>query len=137
MKMRVALAQMRSEKGDWEGNIERAERYVSQAADQRCDIIVLPEMSLSGYADPTKFPTAVQTLDSPWIRQYVALTERYGIAASAGFIEANPHGKPYITQVLGQDGRLVGVYRKVHIVDEEADWFSPGKDTPVFTLRLG
>jgi predicted amidohydrolase len=136
MKLRIALAQMRSEKGDWEGNLKRAERYMAQAAAENCHIIVLPEMSLSGYADPAKFPHAVQTLDSPWIEQFIALTKRHAIAASGGFIEANPGGKPYITQLLAQGGRLTGVYRKVHIVDEEADWFSPGSDMPVFTLTL-
>jgi predicted amidohydrolase len=137
MRLRLALAQMRSEKGDWEGNLQRAEQYTKQAAAVGCHIIVLPEMSLSGYADPSKFPHAVQTLDSPWIERFVSLTTRYDIAASGGFIEANPQGKPYITQVLAQGGRIVGVYRKVHVVDEEADWFTPGSDMPVFTLPVG
>jgi predicted amidohydrolase len=128
---------MRSEKGDWEGNLARTDDYMRQAAAQGCHIIVLPEMSLSGYADPAKFPHAVQTLESHWIQHFIALTARYKIAASGGFIEANPGGKPYITQVLAQNGRLVGVYRKVHVVDEEADWFSPGSDMPVFTLPVG
>jgi predicted amidohydrolase len=43
---------------------------------------------------------------------------------------------PFITQVLAQDGQLVGVYRKVHVVEEEAELFSPGTESPVFSLRL-
>ncbi|HUS13687.1 MAG TPA: carbon-nitrogen hydrolase family protein, partial [Chloroflexia bacterium] len=35
-----------------------------------------------------------------------------------------------------QDGRILGVYRKNHVVDEEAEWFSPGTTQPVFTLPL-
>jgi len=135
-RLKLALAQMRSEKGDWAGNLERVEKYMDQASAQGCDIIVFPEMSLSGYCDPWRFPESVQELDSEWVERFVRLTEKYGIAASAGFIEANRESKPYITQVLAQDGRMVGSYRKRHIVDEEANWFSAGDHTPLFQLRL-
>jgi predicted amidohydrolase len=127
---------MRSEKGDWPGNLERAERYMAQARAQGCDVIVFPEMYLSGYCDPGKFQDAVQPLDSEWIGRFVKLTGTYGMAASAGFIEANPEGKPFITQLLAQDGRMIGSYRKRHVVDDEAAWFSPGDHTPVFKLKL-
>lgn len=132
----IALAQMRCEKGDWPGNLARTARYMAEARAAGAHVAVFPEMGLSGYCDPARFPAAVQTLDSPWIRQFVQLTEEHGIAASGGFIEANPDGKPFVTQVLAQDGRVVGVYRKNHVVDEEAEWFSPGHETPVFTLRV-
>ena len=96
---------------------------------------ILPEMSLSGYNDPAAFPESVQPLSSPFIEQFVALTSRYGIAASGGFIEANPGNKPFISQVFANGGRILAVYRKIHVVDEEAAWFSPGSETPVFDLR--
>jgi predicted amidohydrolase len=134
--LRIALAQIRSEKGDWPGNLERAERYMAQARDQGCGVIVFPEMYLSGYCDPARFPDAVRPLDSEGIDKFVRLTGKHGIAASAGFIERNPGGKPFISQVLAQGGRLVGSYRKRHVVDEEADWFSPGDHTPIFKLKL-
>lgn len=134
--IRIALAQMRSEKGDWAGNLEQVESYMRQATARGSDVVVFPEMSLSGYCDPSRFPESVQTLDSPHMVRFVELTRRYGIAASAGFIEANPGGKPFITQVLAHDGRVAGVYRKVHVVDEEAAWFSPGTETAVFSLTL-
>jgi predicted amidohydrolase len=135
-RLKIALAQMRCEKGDWEGNLERAERYMAQAADAGCHVIILPEMGLSGYNDPSAFPESVQSLTSPLIQHFASLTARYGIAASGGFIETNPAGKPFITQVLAQDGCITGVYRKIHVVDEEAAWFSSGEVMPVFDLSL-
>jgi predicted amidohydrolase len=135
VKLRIALAQMRCEKGEWEGNLAQAEEYMRQAAREGCDVLVLPEMSLSGYCDPAKFPEAPQSLGSHLLARFVEMTARYGIAASGGFIETNPEGKPFITQVLAQNGNIVGVYRKVQVVDEEADWFSPGDRTPTFSLE--
>jgi len=135
--MRIALAQMRCEKGDWDGNLTRAEAYIASAREAGCDVVVLPEMGLSGYCDPARFPESVQPLDSPWVRRFVEMTAAHGIAASGGYIEANPGGKPFITQVLAQDGRVVGVYRKVQVVDEEAEWFASGTEMPVFDLHVG
>jgi predicted amidohydrolase len=134
--LKIALAQMRCEKGDWQGNLERAEHCMAQAASAGCHIIVLPEMGLSGYNDPSAFPDSIQSLESPYIEHFANLTARYTIAASGGFIETNPSGNPFITQVLAQDGRITGVYRKLHVVDEEAAWYSPGEEMPVFDLSL-
>lgn len=135
--LKIALAQMRSEKGDWEGNLRQVEHYMAAAKAEGCDIVVFPEMSLSGYNDPALFPESVQPLDSEWVKQFIDLTGKYRTIASAGFIETNPAGgKPFITQVLAHNGHILGTYRKRHVVDEEADWFSPGHTTPIFRLDL-
>lgn len=136
MNLRLALAQMRCEKGHWEGNLAQVERLMSDARAADCDFIVFPEMGLSGYCHPEWYPEAVEPLDSTRVQRFVEMTGRYGIAASGGFIEANPDGKPFITQLLAQNGQAVGVYRKVNVVEEEAELFSPGSVTPAFTLPL-
>ncbi len=136
MNMRVALAQICCEKGDWGSNLAQAERLMSEASAAGCDVIVFPEMGLSGYCHPEWYPEAVQSLASPLVQRFVEATVRYGIAASGGFIETNPDGKPFITQLLAQNGHVVGVYRKVNVVEEEAELFSPGGATPSFVLSL-
>ena len=56
----------------------------------------------------------------------VRITQGLPITVLAGLIEANGAEKPYITQIVLHDGRLLGSYRKNTIEDEEADWFAPG-----------
>jgi predicted amidohydrolase len=138
VRLTVGLAQIRCEKGDWEGNLARAEEYMRRATDAACDVIVFPEAGLSGYCDYRRFPAAAKPLDSPFVRAFVALTARYPVVASGGFLEPCPTDpRPYVTQVLAAGGRLLGVYRKVNIVDEDADAFSAGSETPVFALPVG
>jgi predicted amidohydrolase len=132
-RVRIALAQIRCEKGDWPGNLDRAAGYMAQAAAQGCDIIVFPEAGLSGYCDPARFPQAAQPLDSPQVRQFVAQAAHSGIAASGGFLETNPGGKPFVTQILVHDGRIAGVYRKVNLGEDEP-MYAAGSAMPVFTL---
>lgn len=136
MKLKIALAQMRCEKGDWEGNLRRTEQFMAEAAAQGCDVAVFPEMGLSGYCFDQRYTQAARPLDSPWVRRFARLTALYRIAASGGFIEANGRDRPFVTQVLAQNGCLMGVYRKVHIVDDEAQLFSPGTKMPVFKLCI-
>ena len=60
------------------------------------------------------------------------MTVSSGLTAIAGFVERNPTGKPFITQVVASGGAVVGFHRKQTVVDEEAEWFAPGDGGPLF-----
>lgn len=117
--MRVALVQMRCEKGALAENLSLMADYVAGAAARRVDVLCFPEMSITGYADPIRQPQAVLNLDGPEIAQVLTLTRGQPMALLAGLIEANPDGRPFITQIVARDGQLMGFYRKKTIIDEE------------------
>ena len=97
-------------------------------------------MNITGYADPTRYPQAVIRLDGPEMTEYLERTRNFRGLVLAGLVEKNPKGKPFITQVAASQGKQLGCYRKVTIVDDEALWFSAGEDIPVFQwgdLTLG
>jgi len=129
---RIGLIQMQCEKGEIKQNLERMADYLKEATARGVELIGFPEMCLTGYADPNKYPQAVISLDGPEVRELMALTRSSSAIVMAGLIEANPAGKPYITQIVLRQGELLGIYRKVTIKDEEVEWFSPGQSVPVF-----
>lgn len=131
--MKFALVQMRCEKADLEQNLAGHFAVLEEARRREVDIVAFPEMSLTGYADPTRSPQAVLELDGPQVKRFLEYTRGGAFTALAGLIEANPAGKPFITQIAARDGRLLGFYRKRTIVDEETLWFSPGEEAPVFS----
>jgi predicted amidohydrolase len=139
--MRIALVQMRAEKGDIEGNLRAIAGYLHEAEVRGADIVCFPEMSVTGYIDPTRQPEAVIDLDGPEVAQLLALSTTHRAVISAGFVERNGARKPFITQIVAMGGELLGVYRKRTIVDEEAVWFSPGEESapvlPVGGERVG
>lgn len=47
--MRIALAQINSQLGDFEYNKNKIISYVNKACERRCDLVVFPELSLFGY----------------------------------------------------------------------------------------
>jgi predicted amidohydrolase len=132
-QLKVGLIQMRCEKAALKQNLRRHADYIAEAAERGVDIIGFPEMSITGYADPTRFPEAIIRLDGPEVGQLVEMTKRRRLTVLAGLIEENPVGKPYITQIAARDGRLLGHYRKRTIEDDEVDWFAAGDEVPVFT----
>ncbi|MBU1356633.1 MAG: carbon-nitrogen hydrolase family protein [Candidatus Edwardsbacteria bacterium] len=129
----LALIQMRCEKAAIDENIKEMRRYLDQAKDAKADIVYFPEMNITGYIDPQQHPQAVISRDHPAIRQAADLSREYHTTIIAGFVEENAAGKPFITQLVAQDGAVLGYYRKKTIKDEEAEWFSPGNDQPVFS----
>jgi predicted amidohydrolase len=131
---RIGLIQMHCEKAAIQKNLKTIACYLEEAALHNLDIIGFPEMSLTGYADPNKYPEAVLNLDGPEVQQLLRLTEQSSVTALVGLIERNPSGKPFITQIAVRRGVLQGYYRKITIKDEETEWFSAGQDVPMFKL---
>jgi predicted amidohydrolase len=130
--LKIALVQMRCPKAAVAENLDMTARYFAQAVARGVEIIGFPEMSLTGYADPTRYPQAILQPDGPEVAQLLEVTRGHPTTVLAGLIEANPRGKPFITQIVVRDGRFLGFYRKRTIEDEETEWFSPGDAVPVF-----
>src|SRR6266508_457020 len=117
MTLRICLVQMLCPKGDIDGNLRVIERQIREAAARGVDLLCFPEMSITGYIDPNRWPDAVLTLEGAAIGRFLALTDGREIAVSAGLVERSPASKPFITQVVARDGELVAVYRKITVVD--------------------
>ncbi|MCL6604441.1 MAG: carbon-nitrogen hydrolase family protein [Paenibacillus sp.] len=125
---------MNSEKAAIDRNLHLMREYIVVSRENGVDIICFPEMNITGYIDPTKYSQAVITRDHMAVSQVVELSGLYSICVIAGFVEHNPGGKPYITQFVAHNGKLLGFYRKKTIKDEEAEWFAPGDQLPVFSV---
>ncbi|HEY7123310.1 MAG TPA: carbon-nitrogen hydrolase family protein [Ktedonobacterales bacterium] len=132
-ELNIGMVQMCCEKGALEENLAAIKSHLKDAARQNIDIICFPEGSITGYVDPARYPEAVLSLESPAVARFVEMTSEYPITALAGIIEANPAGKPFITQIVAEQGTLQGFYRKRVIPDDEAHLFAPGSDAAVFS----
>lgn len=130
--MRLGLVQMLCEKNAVADNLDTISRYIAEAAARRVDIIAFPEMCLTGYVDLIKYPGAALRLDGPEVSELLELTRGYTGSVLVGLTEFNPAGKPFITHIVVRNGLMLGFSRKITIVGEETDWFSPGSSVPVF-----
>lgn len=132
MAVKIGLAQMVCEKAAIEQNLQAIGEYIEQGKAQNLDFLCFPEMSITGYINPEQELGAILTLDSPAVARFVEMSRGHSITLMAGIVEANPPGKPFITQLVAHGGEMLGYYRKITIIDEEARYFAPGQDVTTF-----
>src|SRR5215471_19132082 len=129
--MRVLLAAINCQKGDVAGNLAKHAAILGTAAADRCDLVLFPEMSLSGSADPATHPERLMPLDHPAVDELCLASGEQGVGVCFGLAERSADGQPYITQVYAADGQLSGVQRKRHLGEGE-EAFTAAERSAVF-----
>lgn len=137
--IRVGVAQLGAVVGDVAANLRTAGRVLRQASEAGAELVVLPECFVQGYETGAHPARCAEPADGEAGRALRALAADRGVAVIAGFIEANPDdpGRPFNSAlVIGRDGTLAGVYRKVHLFGDEAEVFATGERFPVFGVPV-
>lgn len=136
MKMKAAIYQTKPVLLDLKSNLEDVIQKIHHGREEGADLIVFPELALTGYFVEHRYHEVALRLDSPEIKQLTAATE--GTAAVVGFIEESPSMNFYNSALVAVDGELLFTYRKLNLpnygVFEERKFFAPGKRVPVFRL---
>ncbi|TQL02360.1 carbon-nitrogen hydrolase family protein [Cellulomonas sp. SLBN-39] len=122
----VGVAQLDSAVGDVTGNIARAVDVVTRASDAGAALVVLPELSLTGYdlaalADATLWFTP----DDGRLDRLRALSADRGVWTVVGAPVDTGAAHHLASVVLAPDGSTV-VAPKTHLHGEEVRWFDPG-----------
>jgi predicted amidohydrolase len=125
--VRVLLAAVRCEKGDVDGNLASHRRLLGEAAAAGCDLVLFPEMSLTGSVDPIARPDRLVSLDHPAVTALAEASGETGVGVCFGIAEQMPS----ITQVFAAGGSIRGVQRKRHLGEGE-EAFTAATETTVF-----
>lgn len=140
--MKVALAQMRSQAGNKDANVERAVSLVEEAAEKGADLVVLPEFFnveyFAQYRDYAYLDYA-ERLDGPSLQAVAAEAARRHIWVVATILEIDKPGMFYDTAVvIDRLGNQCGTYRKTHpaaVFSLEKIYFRYGSAFPVFQIE--
>jgi N-carbamoylputrescine amidase len=129
----VGLVQMRCDP-ELEVNLDRAADGIRQAAAAGAQIVCLPELFRAPYfcqrQDPKVFDLA-EPIPGPSTERLARVARETGTVVVASLFERRAAGVYHNTAaVLDADGRLLGLYRKMHIPDDplyfEKYYFTPG-----------
>lgn len=132
-KFRVGLTQM-SATPDPEKNLQHAAEQVREAARNGAQVVCLPELFQTQYfcqrEDASLFDLA-EPIPGPSSNQLSELAKQLHIVLIASLFEKRAPGVYHNTAaVFDTDGRLAGLYRKMHIPDDplyyEKFYFTPG-----------
>lgn len=142
-KVNVALAQISCKVGDKDHNIRKIEQYVKQAKKKQANLIVFPELALTGYVCRDLVYELAEPIPGPSVHRLEAIAKRENMHIVLGMLEKSSKAKAVLhnTAVLISPKGFLGKYQKMHLpthsVFEEKRYFRGGYQTPVFDTSIG
>lgn len=145
--IKVALAQMNPTVGNYRANAEKIIKYIKEADEKGANLIVFPELALSGYPVwdlATKLRFVQDGLKE--LKKIITATKKCEVVVALGLIDRNKkkNEKNYNALALFQSGKLIGIHHKTLLpnydVFLERIFFEPAEKTKLFKvlgLKLG
>lgn len=138
--MKVAIAQIAPHLGDVEKNFEVHLNLVERAQKNKADLIIFPELSLTGYTLQDFVPeVALKPDESPHFQRLKQLSK--DISLVVGFVEEKERGLFFNSAAYLSDGKILHIHRKVFLptygMFEELKFFGQGKNFLTFESPLG
>ena len=142
-KIKLALAQISSKRESKSENLLKIEKLTLKAKQQGADLIIFPEMSLTGYVLLDQVYELAETIPGPSTQKIETLAKKTGMHIIFGMPELSENTQATIFNTavcVGPQG-LIGKYRKMylptHSVFEEKRYFRPGYEAVSFQTELG
>lgn len=137
----LGLAQIKTKLGDLSANLDKHLEYVDRAATQGVQLLVFPELSLTGYVVQDLVPALARkpTPADPIFGQL--LTASHKMDLMVGFIDEDARHRFYISAAYLSQGQLLHVHHKVYLptygLFDEGRFFAWGDSIRAFDTRWG
>lgn len=137
--VKAVIGQIRPTLGNVETNLSLHLQQIEEAKREQAELIVFPELGLTGYQLRDLTFEVSMTLNDPPVRRLVAESEKIDIVFS--FVEESREHIFYITAVYASEGEILHVHRKVYLptygMFEEMRHFGCGDRFRAFDTRFG
>ncbi len=139
--MKIALAQINTTVGDFEGNVAKILHFAKSAVDRKADLVIFPEMAVCGYPprDLVERPDFIERSEAELSRLSHLLPD---VPALIGYVRAShvQLGKPVSNAAaLIYRGKVLLDYVKILLpfydVFDESRYFEPGSSVGIFDLE--
>ena len=144
--MNLCVVNFKPTWADKEDNLARMVDYAACAAKQGADMIVFPEMALTGYDDEPEKPIAekmqvklAEPIPGPATQMLGTIAKQYGCTIVFGMPQTTPEGveKVYNAAAILQPDGTALAYQKMHLPGAENNWATPGETPMVFDTAWG
>lgn len=138
----LLLGQSNPKLGKKSENLKSIETHASSARRKNIDLLVFPELHLTGYTMQDEVYSLAEPIPGPSEKRVEKMAREHGLHIIFGMPEeSDVKGVIHNTAVLVGPEGLVGKYRKIHLpthtVFEERRYYRPGQAVPVFETPLG
>jgi len=138
-KLKIAIAQISSKLANIDANLEKHLSYIEKAKDEKADIIIFPELSLTGYSVKDAVYDVAMTCDDDRLKPLYNASENISICV--GMVEQTKNFEAKNTNMFLEGGKLIARHRKVYLptygVYEEKRYFTPGNRFRAFDSQFG
>jgi predicted amidohydrolase len=137
--VRVALAQIAPALGQLDANLARHHELLADARGKGADLVVFPELGLTGYQLQDLASEVAMRLDDPRLADLAAATR--DLSAVVSFVEESADHRLFIAAALLENGEVCHVHRKVFLptygLFDERRFFAHGDMLRAVPSRLG
>ncbi|MEK6600488.1 MAG: nitrilase-related carbon-nitrogen hydrolase [Candidatus Binatota bacterium] len=139
MTFRVGIAQINPKLGDLQSNLALYEEKIRQGVGEGADLLLFPELSLTGYFLRDMVPNVALRLSSPEISELKKLSRK--ISFVAGLVEESSDYRFYNAAIYFEGGEIRHVHRKVYLptygMFDEQRYFARGDRIRAFDSKFG
>jgi predicted amidohydrolase len=139
MDFTAVLAQIKPKLGCLADNLTIIAGEIEKARVAEADLIVFPELALSGYFLKDLVPEVALRIDSPVIQQLIELSRDISIAI--GFVEETSDYLFFNTALFLEDGAIRHLHRKVYLptygLFDEQRYLARGESFRAFDTKFG
>jgi predicted amidohydrolase len=138
--MKIALAQINSILGNLDKNLEIHVNYCEEAISKCADVIVFPELSLTGYSlKDLNLEVALNLSLTSKLDKLKELSSKIDIVC--GLVEESDSYALYNSSAYLSEGKIVHAHQKIYpptyTLFEEFRYFSAGKTVNTFDSKFG
>lgn len=139
MSFKLSVVQFSPVIGEIERNIEKHLLYIERALAEKSQLIVFPELSLTGYSLQDLVPDVALYSSDPLLQPILARSR--DISICLGGVEESEDHFFYNSSYFLEDGEILKITRKVYPptygVFQEKRFFAQGKSVRAFDSKLG
>lgn len=133
--LKAALVVQNCVAGDLGSNLNASLDFIRQAHAQKADIIIFPEMNLTGYISGPDIHTISCRVNGEILSPLLTAAREYNITILAGLAEKGTTDFLYVTHLVIYPDGTHDYYRKIHTSPFEKEHFLPGNSARVFATR--
>lgn len=131
--MRICLAQTKSIKGKLTVNLDHHLEIIENARGLNLDLIIFPELSLTGY-EPTMVHKTALKMEDPIMNPFQKIANSNAINIAIGVPLKSESGTT-ISAIIFQPHKARLLYSKRLLHDDELPFFIPGQQQPQLTFE--
>jgi len=140
---KIALAQISCQQANKAENLMKIKKTVARAKKQGAELVVFPELSLTGYVVRDEIYELAERIPGPSTKTLEEVAKKnqihliFGMPEISNKTEATLHNTSVLISPEGFIGKYHKMYLPTHSIFEEKRYFRPGYQTAVFDTELG